>query len=84
LSKAVLVCVGAAGEVTIAQRRELETLKATSQKGRVVHPRIIPVLLPGSTPDSVPDDLRTMAALDIRAGVSVDVLRPIVDALRAS
>lgn len=83
-SKAVLVCIGAAGEVTVAQRRELENLKATSKKGHVVRPRIIPVLLPGSTPDSVPEDLRTLAALDIRTGVSVDVLRPIVDALRAA
>jgi KAP family P-loop domain/TIR domain len=83
-SKAVLVCIGTAGQVTAAQRAELEGFKATSLKERAVRPRIIPVLLPGSTPESVPEDLRTVAALDIRAGVSVDVLRPIVDALRAS
>ncbi len=83
LSRSVLVCIGAAGEVTSAQRRELEDLKSARLKAGAARFRIIPVLLPGSTPDSVPEDLRTSTALDIRNGVSVDVLRPIVDALRA-
>lgn len=82
-SKSVLVCIGTAGAVTSAQRRELEDLRSASLRAWAARPRIIPVLLPGSTSDSVPEDLRTSTALDIRNGVSVDVLRPIVDALRA-
>jgi KAP family P-loop domain/TIR domain len=82
-SKSVLVCIGVAGEVTSAQRLELEDLKSANLRTRAAHPRIIPVLLPGSTPDSVPEDLRTSTALDVRNGVSVGALRPIVDALRA-
>jgi len=82
-SKSVLVCIGVAGEVTSAQRMELEDLKSAHLRTRAARPRIIPVLLPGSTPDSVPEDLRTSTALDVRNGVSVGALRPIVDALRA-
>jgi hypothetical protein len=82
-AKAVLVCIGTAGEVTPAQRKELDELNSTNVRATVSHARIIPVLLPGSTPESVPEDLRASTALDVRNGVSVEVLRPIVDALRA-
>ncbi len=81
--KAVLVCIGTAGEVTAAQRKELDELKSANARANVSYTRVIPVLLPGSGPNSVPEDLRASTALDIRNGVSVEVLRPVVDALRA-
>jgi hypothetical protein len=82
--RSVLVCIGASAEVTPEQREELEELKAACLHLQGIRPRVIPVLLPGSTPDSIPGDLRTAAALDIRGGAHVEALRPVVEALRAA
>jgi hypothetical protein len=79
-AKAACVCVGPAGRVSAWRQKEIElALKmATDSAGF----RLIPVLLPGAEPSSVPGFLSTRQWLDLRDGINTEKLRPLVEALR--
>lgn len=79
----VLVFAGPPPGLPSAQRAELAALTRASGPRLGPVPRIIPVLLPGGSVHSLPDELHGLSALDLRNGLSVEVLRPVVDAIRA-
>jgi len=82
-STAALVFIGPEGP-SKSQQEELRSLLAKDSRGHGRH-RVIPVLLPGSSPTSLPSDLSHFVWLDLRNGIEdPNQLARIVNGVRAS
>jgi hypothetical protein len=71
----LLFCIGAN---TLTSSWQLRELHAVTTRANV---RVLPILLPGSDPYNLPEDLRTVQWLDFRDGISRDGLDRLMSAL---
>ena len=72
----LLFCIGSSTPSSSWQKTEVQAMAVRSNA------RIIPILLPGSQPDGVPEILRTVSWLDFRDGISQDGIDRLISTLR--
>jgi len=72
----LLLCIGRRTSSSHWQMQEVQAMESRSNA------RIIPILLPGSDPDEIPESLREVQWLDLREGISSAGLARLISALR--
>jgi hypothetical protein len=73
---ALLLCVGRSTSASHWQMQEIQAMESRTNA------RIIPILLPGSDPDEIPENLREIQWLDLRDGISSAGLNRLISTIR--